>query len=101
MDDATGMSVRQCAGNFLEEARGCRMAERTSVTDALPKGLAVHVSHHEEHEIPDLVHGEDRNDPRMGELRRGARLPQEAVPRGRLAGALGVRPRDLAAPTKW
>ena len=33
----------------------------------------------------------------MGELRRGARLPQEAVPRGRLAGPLGRQQLDRHA----
>ena len=93
MDHAVGVGVCQGARHFLEDACGRRVTQRTGPPHTLAERLSIHVRHCEEHEVLDLVHREDGNDPRVGELGRGARLPQETLPRGRLAGL--VRGQEL------
>jgi hypothetical protein len=94
MDHTAGVGMRQGARHFLEDSRGGGVPQRAAIAHALSQRLAVDVGHHEEHEVLDLVHGEDGDDPRVGELCRGARLPQEALPGGRLAGPFGRQQLD-------
>ena len=93
MDHTVGVGVREGARHFLEDARGRRVTQRTGPAYTLPERLSVHVCHREEHEVLDLVHRENGNDPWVGELGRGARLSQETLACGRLAGL--VRGQEL------
>jgi len=94
MHHAAPVRVVEGARDLLEHARDRRVAQRTIATHALPQRLALHVGHGEEHEVAHLVHGENRDDARVPELRCGPRLLEELLLGVGLQGPVGSEQLD-------
>ena len=73
------MGVVERSPDLLEHARDRGVAEWPVPAHLLAQGLALDVGHGEEHDLFDLVHGEDGHDVGVGKLRRRPRLVQEAL----------------------
>ena len=80
--------LRVCVGerprHFTQHPRRLGRREGSAGAHAIGQRFAFNVRHREEHELPHLVHGKDRHDVGMRQLRRRARLPQEPLPQRRV-----------------
>ena len=79
MDHPARVRIRQCARHLLQNARALLGPKGPELANALPQRVALDVGHGEEHELFDLVHGEDGHDVGVREPRRRPRFVQEAL----------------------
>jgi len=86
--------VRQCARHIAHQLRARLGRQRSMLADALPQRLAFHVRHREKHYVGELIDREDGDDVGVGKLRCRPRLPEEALPRDRVARLYGGQQLD-------
>ena len=94
VDDALRVRVSERPRDFPQHPRRVVRRQRAARRHALRQRLAVDVRHDVEDETARLVDRVDRNDVRMGESRRGARLAHEPVAQLRVRGELGRQQLD-------
>ena len=79
MDDALPVGVGQRPCGIAQHPSGFRGRQRSSPPDTFSQCFAFDVGHGKEHERADLFDRMNRNNIRMGELRRGAGLVQKSL----------------------
>ena len=91
--DAAAVRVGQRPCHLAQHARRLRWRQRPAGAEPLAQCLALHVAHDEKNEATRLADAMDRDDVRVREPGRHARLAQEPLPRRRCARE--VRGQDL------
>ena len=91
--DAASVRVGERPRHLAQHARRVGRRERAARAESLAERLALHVAHDEEDEAARLADAMDRDDVRVREAGRRARLAQESL--ARLGGAREVRRQDL------
>ena len=94
MNHAPAMGVAKRLGQFGENADRLGRLEPALALDARGEGLAFDVAHDEVHESVVLAKGEEGDDVRMGQLRRGACLAAKTLTKVGRLGAFGRKDLD-------